>query len=74
MLASTTPTREGITLRVNISALSRLGVSADGAGLVSRAGSRLLAELAERSGLEREVSKALCPLVRRRRRHDPGRV
>ncbi|MGH7640739.1 MAG: IS1380 family transposase [Candidatus Dormibacteria bacterium] len=74
VLKSTIPTREGITLRVKFSDRPRLGVSADGAGLVSRAGSRLLAELAERSGLEREVSRALVPLVRRRRRHDPGRV
>jgi hypothetical protein len=33
-----------------------------------------LAELAECSGLDQGFSKALSPLVRRRRRHDPGRV
>jgi hypothetical protein len=33
-----------------------------------------LAELAERSGLDAEISKALAPLVKRPRRHDPGRV
>jgi hypothetical protein len=42
--------------------------------LVGHAGSRLLAELAERSGLSQGLSKALGPLVKRRRRHDPGRV
>ena len=30
--------------------------------------------MAERSGLDAEISKALAPLVNRRRRHDPGRV
>jgi hypothetical protein len=33
-----------------------------------------MAELAERSGLDQGLSKALAPLVKRRRRHDPGRV
>jgi hypothetical protein len=49
-------------------------VTADGKGLVSHAGARLLADVAERAGLERELSWALSPLVRRRRRHDPGSV
>jgi len=71
---STLPTWEGITLRVTFSDRSRLRVRTDGAGLVGHAGSRLLAELAERSGLDAEMSKALAPLVKRRRRHDPGRV
>ena len=51
-----------------------LGVTADGKGLVSHAGTRLLADMAERSGLQDDLSVALSPLVRRRRRHDPGRV
>ena len=74
MFKSTLPTWEGITLRVTFSDRSRLRVRTDGAGLVGHAGSRLLAELAERSGLDAEMSKALAPLVKRRRRHDPGRV
>ena len=49
-------------------------VMADGNGLVSHAGTRLLAEMAGRSGLERELAWALLPLVRRSRQHDPGCV
>jgi Transposase DDE domain group 1 len=49
-------------------------VTADGKGLVSHAGTRLLADVAERTGLEADLSWALSPLVRRRRRHDPGSV
>lgn len=49
-------------------------VTADGKGLVSHSGTRLLAGMAERSGLQDDLSVALSPLVRRRRRHDPGRV
>ena len=74
VLRSTIPTWEGITLRVKFSDRPRLRVEADGSGLVGHAGSRLLAELAERSGLSQGLSKALGPLVKRRRRHDPGRV
>src|SRR5487761_1793019 len=74
VFTSTIPTWEGITLRVKFSDRPRLGVRADGTGLVGHAGSRLLAELAERSGLDQGLSKALSPLVKRRRRHDPRRV
>jgi hypothetical protein len=49
-------------------------VTVDGKGLVSHSGTRLLADVAERSGLQDDLSVALSPLVRRRRRHDPGRV
>ena len=49
-------------------------VTADGKGLVSHSGTRLLADVAEVSGLQDDLSVALSPLVRRRRRHDPGRV
>lgn len=52
----------------------RMRVTADGKGLVSHAGTRLLADMAERSGLQDDLSVALSPLVRRRRRHDPGRL
>ena len=52
----------------------RLRVIADGKGLVSHCGTRLLADMAERSGLQDDLSVALSPLVRRRRRHDPGRL
>jgi hypothetical protein len=49
-------------------------VSADGSGVVSHAGARLLADLAEQTGLIEGVSIALRGLRRRRVRHDPGQV
>jgi hypothetical protein len=52
VLRSTYPTWEGVTLGVKFSRRPRLRVRADGAGLVGHAGSRILAELAERSGLD----------------------
>src|SRR5215207_5411577 len=49
-------------------------VAPDGAGLVSHAGAALLAEVADRTGLTREFSRALAGLRERRGKHDPGRV
>ncbi len=49
-------------------------VSADGAGLVSHAGSALLAQVAGELGLTRALSLRLAGLKARRRGHDPGRV
>jgi hypothetical protein len=49
-------------------------VTVDGKGLVSHSGTRLLADMAEECGLQDDLSVALSPLVRRRRKHDPGRV
>jgi hypothetical protein len=49
-------------------------VTADGAGLVSHAGSALLAQVADRLGLTRALSMRLAGLKQRRRGHDPGRV
>ena len=49
-------------------------VTADGAGLVSHAGSALLAQVAEKTGLSRALSRGLGPLRRRRGGHDPGRL
>jgi Transposase DDE domain group 1 len=49
-------------------------VTADGAGLVSRAGSALLARVADKLGLTRGLSRRLAGLKQRRRGHDPGRV
>ena len=49
-------------------------VAADGEGLVSHAGAALLAEVADRVGLTRELSAALEGMRERRGRHDPGRV
>ncbi len=51
-----------------------LAVTADGAGVVSHAGSRLLADLAEVTGLVEGYSQVLAGLRERRSRHDPGRV
>jgi hypothetical protein len=42
--------------------------------LVSHAGAALLAEVADRVGLTRELSRALGGVRERRGRHDPGRV
>jgi Transposase DDE domain group 1 len=49
-------------------------VTADGAGVVSHVGSRLLADVADRTTLTSELSAALAPVRRPRARHDPGRV
>ena len=49
-------------------------VTADGAGLVSHAGSALLAQVADKLGLTRGLSMRLAVLKQRRRGHDPGRV
>jgi hypothetical protein len=49
-------------------------VTADGAGLVSRVGSALLAQVADKVGLTRALSRRLARLKQRRRGHDPGRV
>jgi len=56
------------------SRLGSLQIAADRSCLVSRSGSALVAELAARLGLERELSGALAQLFRRRPRHDPGWV
>ncbi len=49
-------------------------VSSDGAGVVSHAGSRLLADLADQATLTERLSEALASLRRPRAVHDPGRV
>ena len=54
--------------------LETVEVTADGDGLVSHAGTALLAELADRTGLTQALSNALAPTRERRSRHDPGRV
>ncbi|MFG2631415.1 IS1380 family transposase, partial [Streptomyces sp. NPDC048473] len=56
---------QGIGLR------PRLHVSADGAGVV---GPRLLADLADATGLTSAYSTALRPLRPRGTGHDPGRI
>lgn len=49
-------------------------VSADGDGVVSHVGSRLLADVADRTTLTGQLSDTLDRLRRPRTRHDPGRV
>jgi Transposase DDE domain group 1 len=49
-------------------------VTADGAGLVSHAGTALLAQAADKLGLTRALSLRLAGLKQRRRGHDSGRV
>jgi hypothetical protein len=49
-------------------------VTADGAGLVSRAGSALLGQVADKLGLTKALSLGLGSIKQRRRGHDPGRV
>ena len=52
----------------------RVRVTADGHGVVSHAGTRVLADMTERAGLGPDLSGALSAMVLRRRRHDPGQV
>ncbi|MFJ2866787.1 IS1380 family transposase [Kitasatospora sp. NPDC087314] len=52
----------------------RLVVSTDGRGVVSHAGSRLLADLAEATGLTHAFGDALRRLRPRGTGHDPGRI
>jgi hypothetical protein len=62
------------TFCVQTTARPPMTVTADGRGVVSHAGSRLLADLADRTTLTAEVSAALVRLARPRAAHDPGRV
>lgn len=52
----------------------RVHVSADGSGVVGHAGARLLADLADATGLTPAYSAALRPLRPRGTGHDPGRI
>jgi hypothetical protein len=49
-------------------------VTADGAGLVSHAGSAVLGQVADKVGLTHALSAGLAGIKQRRRGHDPGRV
>ncbi len=57
-----------------ISSLGRLQVVADAEGLTSRAGTALVAGVADRVGLTAGLSHALAGLRERYSRHDPGEV
>jgi len=49
-------------------------VTADGGGVVSHAGSALLARVADKTGLTGALSRRLSAMKERRSGHDPGRV
>ena len=52
----------------------KLTVTADGTGVVAHAGTRLLADLADATGLTQAFSDALAGLRQRDAGYDPGRV
>jgi Transposase DDE domain group 1 len=52
----------------------KITATTDGEGVVSHAGSRLLADVADRTTLTVHLAEALAGLRRPRARHDPGRV
>jgi Transposase DDE domain group 1 len=52
----------------------KIFVTADGRGVVGHAGTRLLTDLADATGLMDAMSGALMPLRQRASGHDPGRV
>ncbi len=52
----------------------KIVISGGGSGVVSHAGSRLLAELADRTGVTAGFADVLAGLRERRSGHDPGRV
>ena len=54
--------------------IESLQVVADADCLTSRAGSALLAGVADKMGLTKALSRALAGVRRRRSRHDPGRT
>ncbi len=75
MLRSNKNPREKGTSKVKrTNARPPLSVTADGRGIAAHAGTRLLAEMADFTGLNEAMRNALAPTVRRSRRHDPGRV
>ena len=52
----------------------KVDVTADGEGLISHAGSALLAQVADKTGLTGALSLRLSSMRERRSGHDPGRV
>lgn len=75
LIAKSRSSRNRSTYQVNTtSSRPKLVVTAHGTGVVSHAGARLLADLAEVTGLERALSTALAPMRQRVGGHDPGRV
>src|SRR5258708_14017134 len=66
--------REGTSHVKSIAAVSRVKVSADGRGVVSDAGTGVLGECAERTGLSAQVTAVLTDTYRGRWTHAPGAV
>jgi hypothetical protein len=52
----------------------RITATADGEGVVSHAGSRLLADIADRTTLTGQLAETLVGLRKPRARHDPGQI
>jgi len=52
----------------------KITVTGDGRGVVGHAGARLLADLADTTGLTNAFGQALASLRQRQRGHDPGRI
>ena len=52
----------------------KVTATADGEGVVSHAGSRLLADVADKTTLTAQLAEELAGLRKSRARHDPGRV
>ncbi len=64
-----------ITLKVQRDGRSfTVEVAADGEGLVSHAGTALLAQIADRTGFSRALSERLATMKERRSGHNPGQV
>ncbi len=68
------PRRRGTPQMHGNSSRPKIVFSGGGSGVVSHAGSRLLAELADRAGVTGLFSAASAGLRERRSGHDPGRV
>jgi hypothetical protein len=68
------PTQEGTSKVKRNRTRPRLVVTADGRGVASHAGARLLSDLADAAGLTEGLSAAMAPTKRRRRGHDRGEV
>ena len=75
MLKSSIPSFGGFTLKVMRDGRAvTVEVTADGAGLVSHAGTALLGQVADKVGLTGALSSRLAAIKQRRRGHDPGGV
>jgi hypothetical protein len=61
------PREKGTSKVKRTNARPPLSVTADGKGIAAHAGTRLLAEMAEFTGLREAMSDALAPTVRRSR-------